>query len=80
MSAVGRLISRFPRFELSIRRLFTHNAEFRAICEDYEEALVALQHWEAMRCDSKAEEYRFLAAELEMEIVRMLDPTTANKP
>jgi hypothetical protein len=80
MSAVGRLISRFPHRELSIRRLSAHSAEFRAICEDYEEALSALKHWETTSCDAKAQEYRVLAAELEMEIVRMLDLPTEVKP
>ncbi|MDL2410080.1 hypothetical protein PY650_31585 [Rhizobium calliandrae] len=80
MSAMGHLISRFPHRELSIRRLFAHSAEFRAICADYEEALAALQHWETANYDAKAQEYRVFAAELEMEILRMLDLSTEMKP
>jgi hypothetical protein len=79
MSAIGRLINRFPNHELSLRRLFAHSAEFRAICADYEEALAALHHWESAS-SSKAQEYRDLAAELEMEILRKLDLPNKGKP
>lgn len=80
MSEMARVINRFPHRELSIRRLFAHSAEFRAICEDYEEALAALRRWETANCDAKAQEYHALVAELEMEIVRKLDLPNGVKP
>ena len=80
MSAVDRLISRFPHLELSIRRLFAHSAEFRAVCEDYEEAMSAMRHWQATNSVAKAQEYRAFASELEAEIGRMLELPKQLKP
>lgn len=70
------LVTCWPHRELSIRRLFTRNADFRALSEDYEEALRAMRHWQALGSQLKAEEYRSLSAEIEIEIVRMLDLAT----
>jgi hypothetical protein len=80
MSGLTLLVTRWPHRELSIRRLFASSADFRTICEDYEEALRALQHWQAAGSETKAEEYRSLAAEIETEIVRMLDRSTESHP
>ena len=73
MSGIDLIVTRWPKRELSIRRLFTRNADFRALCEDYGEALRAMRHWQAAGSEPKAEEFRSLAAEIETEIVRMLD-------
>ena len=80
MSGLTPLVTRWPHRELSIRRLFTKSADFRTICEDYEEALRALQRWQAAGSDGKAEEYRSLAAEIEAEILRMLDRSMEGHP
>ncbi|MGO4440141.1 hypothetical protein [Rhizobium sp. RAF56] len=80
MSGLTFIVSRWPDRELSIRRLFTQSPEFRAVCEDYGEALGAFQHWQAAGSDGKAEEYRSLAAEIEAEIMRMLDHSAGCRP
>lgn len=64
----------FPGRELEIHRLQTQDADFRGICDDYDEALTALRRWEgAERDDARAEEYRQLTAELAAEILSILD-------
>lgn len=73
MSGLTLLVTRWPHREMSIRRLFTKSADFRALCEDYEEALRAAEHWQATGSDAKADEFRSLGVEIETEIVRMLD-------
>ena len=69
MDAIEALARRFPDRARSIRRLHAEDATFRAICEDYAEALRALDYWQAADHSSriKAEEYRRLVAEFEYE-------------
>jgi hypothetical protein len=80
---VGRIVhvlSRFPGAELAIHRLCAHDGAFRAICEDYEEAVAALRRWEAAD-EAKAADFRRLASEIEAEIAAFLDePGEARRP
>lgn len=73
-AAIEALVRRFPDHARRIRRLEAENATFRAICEDYAEALGALAYWEAADQSSrrKAEEYRRLVRELEDEALAAL--------
>lgn len=75
MPGVAFLVKRFPQHELTIRRLYARSADFKAICGDYEETLDALRHWEASRdaADAKVLEYRSFLAELEAEILQLLE-------
>ena len=75
MPQITALVSRFPRHELAIRRLYTCDATFREICEDYDEALRALRHWQsaASSSDPRIEQYRELVSELESEISNILE-------
>jgi hypothetical protein len=68
------LVRRFPDHAQRIRRLEAEDANFRAICEDYDDALRALEYWRAVDQSSraKAEEYRRLVAELEEEALAAL--------
>jgi hypothetical protein len=71
LAALGQ---RFPTRELEVHRLYVQDEEFRAVCDDYEEALRVLRHWQFVeRNVSRAEEYRQIAAELEAEILALLD-------
>ena len=70
MHDLAPIIRRFTGHEFEIRRRCSHDPEFRAICEDYAAATVALAHWEKDR--SKAEDYRQLIRELEDEILEHL--------
>jgi hypothetical protein len=79
VDAIEALVRRFPDHARSIRRLQADDATFRAICEDYAEALRALAYWQAADRSSqqKAEEYRRLVEELEEEALEAL--TRANE-
>jgi hypothetical protein len=73
-AAIEALVRRFPDHARSIRRLETEDATFRAICEDYAEALGALAYWQAADQSSrrKAEDYRRLVKEFEDEALAAL--------
>lgn len=74
--AIATVIRRFTRYELTIRRLYIRDLEFRAACEDYGTAREALAVWAT---DSRrAADYRRLVGELEEEILGFLTvPATA---
>ena len=59
---------------LARSRLQAEDATFRAICEDYVEALRALAHWQAadQSAQQRAEEYGRLVKELEDEALAAL--------
>ena len=75
MVDIRSIVARFPQRELDIRRRCDRDAEFKSICEDYEEATFALNHWQkvAKEGDSKVEEYTNFLGELEAEILTKLD-------
>ena len=72
---ITAVVSRFPRHELAIRRLYSRDDTFREICEDYTEALRALQHWQSAgsSSDPRIGQYRELVSELESEILNVLE-------
>ena len=74
-SSIAPVVARFPLRELEIRRRYVRDQKFKEICEDYSEALEALQRWEGTgpEGDAKAEDYRRIRDELEAEIVATLD-------
>lgn len=80
VDAITALCSRFPDHAWSIRRLHAEHATFRAICEDYAEALRALQYWQAADLSSqrKAEEYHRMVEELEDEALAALMASKGN--
>jgi hypothetical protein len=70
-----RVIDRFPELAAAIRGCFEHDESFREMCHDYNEVLEALQRWQTSDSPQKLariEEYRELAAALEIEIVAAL--------
>ena len=71
MSGLTSVIGRFAAQELAIRRLYAADPEFRVLCEDFQAAERALEHWKAD--DAKGEEYRRLVQELEEEILEFLE-------
>ena len=74
MDPIAALARRFPDYARTIRRLQAEDATFRAICEDYGEALRALAHWQAadQSAQQRAEEYHRLVKELEDEALTAL--------
>jgi hypothetical protein len=65
------LCDRFPEHAGRIRELAMRDTEFRAICEDYGESLLAAAHWAERNAAGaeKAEEFRQIAADLRDEVV-----------
>jgi hypothetical protein len=75
-TGIDRLVSRFPERAASIRELDAEDAVFRAICEDYGEALRALEHWSRSHqacARQRVDEYRMIVQELEAEVIAALD-------
>jgi len=68
---IETLVSRFPRHELAMHRLYVADPTFRPICGDYDEALRALRYWQADSAysDCRIEQYRELLDDLESEIL-----------
>jgi hypothetical protein len=78
MEEVRSIVARFPQRELEIRRCFTRDAEFRAVCADHGEAVRALRHWQRALEKGDPEggrnvaDYEQLVAELEQEALTHL--------
>ena len=77
MREIESLVSRFPRHELAIRRLYAADATFRTICGDYDEALRALRYWQGDGASSngRIEQYRELLDDIESEILNKIGVT-----
>jgi hypothetical protein len=75
MVNIHSIVARLPQRELDIRRRCLCDADFKSVCEDYEEAALALCHWQkvAKEGDPKIEEYTNFLGELEAEILTKLD-------
>ena len=74
MKKLKAAIAGFPGRELAIRRLYFRDADFRAVCEDYFDAMEARRRWQGV--DSRAAEYCEIIIELEHEIRTFLDRRT----
>jgi hypothetical protein len=76
LAAIEVLVRRFPDHARSIRRLEAQDATFRAICEDYADALRALEHWRGagQSAQQRIEDYRQIVTELEDEVLAALGP------
>ena len=72
----GHVVQRFPGRWGDIAALGQASEDFRALCDDYGEAMEALRRWQAATADPNApariEEFRQLVAELEDEILAEL--------
>jgi hypothetical protein len=76
------VIKRFPEHELAIERLVRWNEDFRSMCEDYAVGFEALRRWERASDPQRAAriaELRDSLAELEEEILEVLEPETARQ-
>lgn len=74
MPSVDLLVSRFPRHEFTLQRLYVRDSEFRAVCDDYGEVRRALEHWQATdrAVPGRVAEYRRMLEELEAEALTFL--------
>ena len=78
---IEAMIQRFPQHAAAMRRLEAEDPNFRAICDDYGEALRALDYWQTTASSSpqKVVEYRQVVTELEAEALALLDARLAAK-
>jgi putative NADH-flavin reductase len=66
---------RFPNKSHIIDLLILEDAEFVALCEDYDACVDALHYWaksKASEAETRVNEYRTLIEELEEEITQVL--------
>ena len=77
MPSIDLLVSRFPRHELAIRRLYVRDPEFRSVCDDYADVERALEYWQAAdpAVPERVTQYRQMLEELEAEVVTFLSPS-----
>ncbi|HET6520673.1 MAG TPA: hypothetical protein VFG47_12775 [Geminicoccaceae bacterium] len=72
----GHVVQRFPDRSRDIAALALASEDFRALCDDYGEAVEALRRWQASPVDPDAPariaEFGQLVAELEDEILAEL--------
>lgn len=67
---------RFPDKKESIEWLIMEYPEFLALCEDYDVCVNALHYWsksEASEAETRVNEYRTIARELEEEIYQAIE-------
>lgn len=80
MGRIAHVVSRFPDSELAVHRLYARDTAFRAVCDDYEESLAALERWEPVDA-ARADDFRQLASEIEAEIAAYLKrPASGGHP
>jgi hypothetical protein len=70
MPSLAPLVQAFAGEELAIRRLYRRDATFRAICDDYCDAHVALTRWRSAGPGGRAtaEDFHVIVTELAAEI------------
>jgi hypothetical protein len=75
VASIDLLVSRLPRHELAVRRLYVRDPEFRAVCDDYGEVQRALEYWQAsdQAVPGRVAEYRRMLKELEAEVLTFLN-------
>ena len=85
MEDIRSIVGRLPQRELDIRRRWLCDEDFRSVCMDYEDATSGLRYWQTREAEEKdlmVREYAELMAELEAEILALLDrpPQTSIAP
>jgi hypothetical protein len=76
------VIKRFPEHELAIERLVRTSESFRSMCDDYAAGVAALRRWERASDPERLvriAELRDVLAELEEEMLEILEPETAHR-
>jgi hypothetical protein len=78
---ITALARRFPQHASTIRRLRARDPTFRSICDDYDDAWRALEHWQAAAQTAAARvvEYRQSLKELEAEALAIVEAFESNE-
>ena len=80
-AAQAVVMAKFPEFAARIREFFRQNPTFQSLCEDYQDCLTALQHWQQSGAENAPEIYQSyleLCRELEQEIQQYLQSSSRN--
>ena len=83
---VEGLALRFPEQEAVLRRLYMRDGRFRTICDEYNIALRAYEHWNAGepppsggKRDLRQSDYQEILQELEIEVQELLKKAAQEK-
>jgi hypothetical protein len=69
-----RVVARFPHQELAIERLARRSESFRAMCQEYNDGVEAIDRWQDVaRPRVELDELKGLLADLEAEILAALE-------
>ncbi len=68
------MIARFPAYRLQIIQLFTHNANFKSLCEDYSICRQSIDRYTISQ--EQQTEFKQLCLELENEALNHLTHTS----
>lgn len=76
------IVDRFPEHELTIHRLGAHDATFRSICADYNEALRAYRTLavDPGRGQARLADYQEFLSDLEREIAELIAAAERSQP
>ena len=75
MDSLEAMIRRVPERAQEVRRLFWHDPEFRAVCEDHRDAALGLAQAQrrAPASDRRRKDFEELIGDLVAEALEMLD-------
>jgi hypothetical protein len=74
-TALFSVLKRFPEHQNNAKRLFRESERFRTICEDFDNCVQALDHWNRSKeelAPIRRAEYSGIVQELEDEILKKL--------
>lgn len=74
--AMAGVLGRFPAYRSALERLWSIDADFQNLCEEYQECAAAFSHWQespAAEASSLRTEYGALVRDLEEEILNYLE-------
>lgn len=78
MPSLDLLMSRFPREEFAIRRLYLRDPQFREVCDDYGEVQRVLRQAADGGVTERVAEYRRMLEELEAEALAFVNEARSN--
>lgn len=75
-AAMAGVLERFPEYRSSLERLWSIDADFQNLCEEYQDCADAFRYWKESPADeasSRRSEYEVLLRDLEEEILCYLE-------
>lgn len=75
-ASMAGLLERFPEYRLPLERLWSADADFQHLCDEYQDCAIALSYWRdspAAEASRLRAEYTALLQDLETEILGYLE-------